>query len=112
MATIPNIGQVDFSFGFKPTELKTADYTAKIGELVRVSTASSAVVVTFPANPNIGDYFKIALVNDHASNTVTVNRNGQNVKGSTDVSALVLETEGQFLMLEFVGGDTEWTYDE
>src|SRR6056300_719013 len=59
--------------------------TAVAGRGYFIDTTSGAVTVTLPASPKIGD---IVQLKDYAgtfgTNSVTVNRNGNNIEGSTE----------------------------
>lgn len=110
-AVVPSIGNVNFGLGFRPTIEINSAYTATSGEMVRVSTESASVAVTLPANPIIGSSLKICVIKGHESNVVTLNLNGNNLNGSSDASSISLSAEGDTIILEYIGGDSGWSYN-
>ena len=64
--------------------VKTSNFTAVAGEGYFVDTTSSAITVTLPASPSIGD--EVILVDyggNSATNKITLNRNGSKILGSS-----------------------------
>jgi hypothetical protein len=64
--------------------VKTADFTAVAGEGYFIDTTSSAITVTLPASPSIGD--EVSLVDyggNSATNKITLNVNGNKILGSS-----------------------------
>ena len=69
----------------KITLIKTGNYTAVAGDDVLVDTSSSAITITLPANPQLGD---IVIVTDYtgnaATNNITVDPNSKNLEGGAN----------------------------
>ena len=78
--SISGIGTVNWD-----TTAKTAAFTAVSGRGYFVNTTSGAITVTLPATPSAGD---IVAVKDYAgtaeTNSITVARNGSNIRGGTN----------------------------
>ncbi len=66
----------------KTTKIITGAYTANLGEDLMVDVSSSALTITLPAAPKIGD---VVIVRDYkgnaATNNITVDNNGKNIEG-------------------------------
>jgi len=75
---------------------KTASFTAAAGYHYRVDMngAGADFAITFPASPAIGDFFAYTLTRAHATYNLTINRNGNNVYGGTDVSLYATKEAG------------------
>ena len=69
----------------KVTLIKTGNYTAVAGDDILVNTSSSAITITLPANPQLGD---IVIVTDYtgnaATNNITVDPNSKNLEGGAN----------------------------
>lgn len=90
-----------------PTNLKTAGYTAAVGELVRVSTASGAVTVTLPATPDEKSTAGAVLV--AGSNAVTLATQGTDlidVQGG--LTALTLTGVDELVILQYHNSASLW----
>jgi hypothetical protein len=85
-----------------PTAIKTADYTAANGDLVRVSTASGARVVTLPA-ATAGAVLAVKLVAQASTNAVTVNPAGSDTIDS-GASLTISTLQDVRTLLGFSGG--------
>lgn len=75
---------------------KTAGFTAAPGYHYRLdmSSASADAEIAFPASPAIGDFFAYTLTRAHASWNLTINRNGNNVYGGTNVALYTTKEAG------------------
>ena len=64
--------------------IKTAAYTAVSGDGVMVDTSSSAITITLPASPTLGDFVRIMdQTGDAATNNITVARNSEKIQGTS-----------------------------
>ncbi len=90
--------------GLVATAVKTANYTAAAGELVRcdVNTTGS-FTVTFPASPAANDRIGVILTVGSAAKTVTISGNGKTLEGNHDSK---LYREDDLLIFQYDG--TEW----
>ena len=87
--------------GSNPWTRKTANYTAVAGDQLIADTTGGTFTITLPSSPSSGDSVKVADGGDWASNTLTIDRNGSNIEGSTD--NFVLDIRG--IVVEFVYED-------
>ena len=106
-STITNAGTAT---GFKDVDwqsVKTADFTAVAGEGYFVNTTSSAITVTLPASPSLGDIIVIVdYASTFATNNVTLNTNGNKIEAVTNNG--VLETNDQTHTLVFTDSTQGW----
>ena len=82
---------------FEITSTSITAYTAVAGDNLLIDTASTGVTITLPASPSKGDTVSIMDVSatgGFGSNNVTVNRNGQPIRGAA--SNLTLNNNNQF----------------
>jgi len=90
----------------------TANETVQPGAQVFVDTSSSAITVTLPASPSLGDEVTFSdqkLAFD--SNSLTVGRNSSNIAGAA--SDLTVSTEGAGFTLVYSGDATAgWVYKD
>ena len=64
--------------------IKTGAYTAANGDGVMVDTSSSAITITLPATPTIGDFVRIMdFTGNAATNNITVGRNSEKIQGAS-----------------------------
>ena len=64
--------------------IKTGAYTAANGDGVMVDTSSSAITVTLPASPTLGDFVRIMdQTGNAATNNITVGRNSEKIQGAS-----------------------------
>ena len=60
--------------------VKTGNFTAVAGEGYFVDTTSTAITVTLPSSPNIGDTIQIRdYAGTFATNNLNIDRNGNNI---------------------------------
>ena len=81
---------------FEITSTSITAYTAVAGDNLLIDTASTGVTITLPASPSKGDTVSIMDVSatgGFGSNNVTVNRNGQPIRGAA--SNLTLNNNNQ-----------------
>ena len=92
-----------------------ANYTAVNGDQLLVDTSGSgigsAVTVTLPASPSIGDEVHIIdSGNNLASNNLTIGRNSSNILGSA--SDLTVSTNSVAFTLVYVNATRGWVYKD
>lgn len=92
-----------------------ANYTAVNGDQLLVDTSGSgigsAVTVTLPASPSVGDEVHIIdSGNNLASNNLTIGRNGSNILGSA--SDLTVSTNSVAFTLVYVNATRGWVYKD
>jgi hypothetical protein len=106
-ATLTNNGTASGFASIAWQSVKTASFTAIIGEGYFVDTTSGAITVTLPASPSIGDF---VTIKDYAktfdTNNCTIGRNGSKI-GGKDIDS-VLTTEGIGLTLVFIDSTQGW----
>ena len=89
----------------------TAAETIQAGAKLFVDTSSSAVTITLPASPAVGD--EVHFVDSRYtfdSNALTVGRNSSKIANAT--ADLVVNTEGAAFGLVYSGSNVGWTYTE
>ena len=75
--------------------IKAEAYTALVGNVVFVNSASGAYTITLPASPTLGDKVRIIdLANNAATNNITVGRNGNNIDGSASNFTIDINNAG------------------
>jgi hypothetical protein len=88
-------------------EVKTANYTAAVGDKVAADTTSAAWTLTLPATPSNGD---TVTVLDYAgtfdTNNLTIARNGSNIESLAE--NMICEVEDAAFTLVFVGSTVGW----
>ena len=79
--------------------------------LCKPATAAGNIVVTLPATPNVGDTVTIEVIEEDTTNqyTVGIDRNGQNVRGSSVVASWLLVANGERLTFRYIDGTYGWT---
>ena len=86
---------------------KSGNYTASDGDNIFVDTSGTAVTITLPASPSIGNQVKI--IDSHGTsgtNNITVARNGSKIQGAT--SDLTISTNRAGIALVFYDSDNGW----
>ena len=84
--------------------VKTSDFTAVNAGRYALNTSGGQVTVTLPASPSVGDYVRLIDVDNYATNSVIVNRNGSTIEGYSDNFELDL---GQSI-IEFIYINSNW----
>jgi hypothetical protein len=99
-------GGVDF-IG-TPTAIKTAAYTASVGDIVRADATAGGFTISLPSAPAAGSTIVVKKV-DATRNTVLVQRTGNDTfnTATTGPSWLQLSLPGQSVHLRYVSG--VWT---
>jgi hypothetical protein len=90
------------------TDPKTSAYTASPGERIPVNTLSSAITITLPLTPGVGD--QVAFIDyllTWNTNNLTVARNGQLIQNAA--SDLVVSSSSPFT-LEYIDSTAGWRY--
>ena len=96
---------------FEITSTSITAYTAVAGDNLLIDTASTGVTITLPASPSKGDTVSIMDVSatgGFGSNNVTVNRNGQPIRGAA--SNLTLNNKNQSIKLRYTNETKGWQY--
>ena len=96
---------------FEITSTSITAYTAVAGDNLLIDTASTSVTITLPASPSKGDTVSIMDVSatgGFGSNNVTVNRNGQPIRGAA--SNLTLNNNNQSIKLRYTNATKGWQY--
>ena len=89
------------------SEVTTTTYNVQSGQKLIVDTDSNAVTVTLPATPVFGDEVKIIDGSGNAAtNNITINPNGRNIKGSS--SNLVINTNDAITWLVYYNASRGW----
>mgnify|MGYP001358632736 FL=1 len=89
----------------------TAAETVQAGAKLFVDTNSSALTITLPASPAVGDEVHFADSRfTFDSNALTVGRNSSKIANTT--ADLVVNTEGASFGLVYSGSNIGWTYTE
>jgi hypothetical protein len=87
----------------------TSAYTAVADDQIIVDTSSTAVTITLPASPSVGDEVHfIDGKGTFGSNNLVINRNSSNINSSA--SNLTVSTNGQSFTLVFANATRGWTY--
>ena len=87
----------------------TTAYTAVKNDQIFATTSTDAITITLPASASAGDEITIIDISrSFASNNLTVNRNSHKING--DASNLVLNTNGQSIILVYTGTTQGWVY--
>lgn len=72
-----------------------------------VNTSTSAVSLTLPANPNLGNEIQIFdSANNASNNNITLNRNGVKINGGTE--NLLIDLDGGAAALIYTGSTYGW----
>jgi hypothetical protein len=89
----------------------SANYTAVNGDQIIVDTSSSAVTITLPASPSVGD--EVTIIDAKASfgsNNLTIGRNSSNILGAA--SDLTVSTNGAAFTLVYLNATRGWAYKD
>jgi hypothetical protein len=101
-----NVNKAMIQKGYVST---TTAYTAVADDQVIVDTSSTAITITLPASPSIGD--EVSFIDGKGtfgSNNLTIGRNGQPINTAT--SNLTISTNGQSFTLVYANSTRGWTY--
>jgi len=100
-ATLTNIGGVDYC-----SSLKTSPFTASAERGYFINTGS-AVTVTLPSSPNVGDQIIVIDATGNASsNNITLGRGGSKIKGSCTCATLTTDRVG--VRIVYSGSSQGW----
>ena len=93
----------------KGYQTTTTAYTAVNGDQIFVDTSSTAVTITLPASPAVGNevHFIDSKLNFN-SNNLTIGRNLQPINGAT--SDLVINENGESFTLVYANAAKGWVY--
>ena len=82
------------------TDVKTANYTAKVGEIVLVNSAGGAITITPPFSKlELGDMFTVIDAGaDAGTNAITVDTSGQKYHSLSVDKVLINNSEAVTLM--------------
>jgi len=90
---------------------KTSAYTASAGDRLIVDVSSSAVTITLPASPSLGD--EVAIIDgasNAATNNITIARNGSNIDGAA--ADLTIDVDGAATSLVYYNSTYGWIFSE
>ena len=90
----------------KAWQIKTADYTAQVGDRLFLDSSGGAFTVTLPANPSQGDFVQLADGASFATNIVTIDRNGSNIVGAAD--DLEMDVDNASIRLVYTDATSGW----
>mgnify|MGYP003676665278 CR=1 FL=1 len=93
----------------KGYQTTTTAYTAVNGDQIFVDTSSSAVTITLPASPAVGN--EVHFIDSKLSfnsNNLTIGRNSQPINGAT--SDLVVNENGESFTLVYANAAKGWVY--
>jgi hypothetical protein len=97
--------------GANPWSAKTTNYLAVAGDRLLVNTASSALTITLPALPALGDTVRIVdAAGTFNFNNLTINRNGNAIMG--DLDDMVVTTKNAALSLIYYNNTYGWRLGE
>jgi hypothetical protein len=97
--------------GGNPWDTKTGSYTAVNNDRLFINTSSSAVTITLPANPAVGDNVRFMdLAGTFATNNLTVARNGNKIFNQTE--DLVVNNADAAFQLIYTGATYGWKLAE
>lgn len=101
-------GDVVSGAGLSPTDIKTGNYTAVAGELVRTNSTGSAFTITLPAAPIDGDRVGVVdITGNNSVNAITIDRNGKTInEASSNLTSNVNFEQIEFL---YNGSTSDWT---
>lgn len=90
---------------------KTANYTLIAGDKIIVDTSSSALTMTLPTSPTLGDEVSIIDGTGNAAiNNITISRNGSNIEGTAD--DLTLDVDAAAFSLVYYNASRGWIFTE
>ena len=90
---------------------KDANYTLSPGDKIIVDTDTSAITLTLPANPTLGDEVTIIDGSSNASiNNITINRNGRVIDGEAE--NLIIDVDGAASNLVYYNSTYGWIFTE
>jgi hypothetical protein len=96
-------GEVDW----KPSDIKTASFTATDNQGFFVNTTSGEITVTLPASPSAGDVVGIKdYANTFDTNKCILNANGNKIQGSTELFEITVE--GSSIIIIYVDATQGW----
>lgn len=90
---------------------KTANYTLLAGDKIIVDTSSSALTMTLPSSPTLGD--EVSIIDgsgNAATNNITISRNGSNIEGTAD--DLTLDVDAAAFSLVYYNASRGWIFTE
>jgi len=93
----------------KGYQTTTTAYTAVNGDQIFVDTSSTAVTITLPASPAVGN--EVHFIDSKLSfnsNNLTIGRNSQPINGAT--SDLVVNENGESFTLVYANAAKGWVY--
>ena len=90
---------------------KTTNATLSAGDKVIVDSSSSALTMTLPASPTLGD--EIAFIdgtNTAATNNITIDRNGEKIDG--EAADMTIDINGAAFTLVYYNSSRGWIFTE
>jgi len=104
-----SINKINNTFARQATQwsIKTTNYTASIGDCIFANTSSSAWTLTLPVAPVIGNRVCVIDYSDTwDSNNLTINGNGQRIKGLNE--NLICDIKGCSVTLIYSDSTRGW----
>lgn len=92
-----------------PTGVKTTNYTAAAGDLVRVDLSSGAFTITLPTAPSDCSRIGVLIVNPSGSGAAaTVARGGSDVINVAGATSTTVTGKNEFLLLHYDASTSIW----
>ena len=102
-----NLNSLDTIYETAVWENITSNYLANSGEKLIVYTSAAPILITLPANPNVGDTIKfIDAVGSFETNNLTVLRNGKKIAGENN--DLIADVNDIKFSMTYIGELTGW----
>ena len=112
LITTDGNGNLSWTFaGTANWKERSSNYTAIPGDKIIVNSSSSAVTITLPINPILGD--EVAIIDgssNAASNNITVGRSGSNIDGEAE--DLIIDVSGTATNLVYYNHTRGWIFTE
>src|SRR5579859_6037954 len=94
---------------FTPVAVKTANYTANIGDLVPVDISGGSITVTLPTAPTDRSRIAIKAIAVSGTNAVTIAAGGSDVFNKAGGStSFALSTLNQLVVLQYASSSAIW----
>jgi hypothetical protein len=96
-----------------PTAIKSANYTAATGDLVRcdANAAAGDFTITLPAYPSLGDRVGVCLTRQHVTRIVDISSSA-NINGAATFDEWRLVIFGDFLIFTYLADGIGWAVQD